>query len=223
MAKQLSGDTWGERLTLSIGKRLQGARIASGLSVQNLADETARLGHQVPRQAIVNLESGRKSKVAIDDLFILAHALHLNPLTLVFDPKHQGTNVEVLPGLEVPQWEATLWASGHSGRISSILYGDDFDNARSAFQLRLDLDDTQRRLESMRQRLMKLRSDETIPGTTEETRSMRIDIMTERITTGEDHERRVMEELDKEGVQRNDAWFDWRAISHYQETHEPDE
>ena len=80
-------------------------------SAQWLADETERLGYPISRAAIANYESGRKKGLDVAELLILAAALRIPPLTLLF-PQLPNGPVELLPGIVIPSWDAAAWFSG---------------------------------------------------------------------------------------------------------------
>jgi transcriptional regulator with XRE-family HTH domain len=76
-----------------------------------LADETERLGYPISRAAIANYESGRKRGLDIAELLVIAGALRIPPVALLFPQLPDGP-VEVLPGTETSSWEAAGWFSG---------------------------------------------------------------------------------------------------------------
>src|ERR1700757_3524960 len=82
-------------------------------SAQWLADETERLGYPISRAAIANYESGRKKGLDVAELLVLAAALRIPPLTLLFPQLPDGP-VEVLPGVQTTSWDAAAWFSGEA-------------------------------------------------------------------------------------------------------------
>ena len=100
---------WAEDTTDRIAtavKALRGTR-----SAQWLADRTAELGHPISRTAISNLEVGRKRSVDVPELVVLARALGVPPLLLLY-PKLSAGEVEVLPGHRTSSWSAAQWFAG---------------------------------------------------------------------------------------------------------------
>jgi len=89
-----------------------GARLRR--SAQWLADETERLGYPISRAAIANYESGRKKGLDVAELLVLAAALQIPPLTILFPDLPDGP-VEVLPGIQSTSWDAAAWCSGEAG------------------------------------------------------------------------------------------------------------
>lgn len=140
MADKNEGETWGRRLALRIGTRLQGIRKARGLSAEEVAVLTAEIGHRVSRQSLVNLEAGRKVQVALDDLIALSFVLGVSPMYLLVEPKSPHTAIELVPGLEVSHFEAQKWLAGMTSVLSGEMAWDDFDDWRTVFQTALQLD-----------------------------------------------------------------------------------
>lgn len=83
------------------------------MSAQQLADATARLGHPIPRSVLANLENGRRDSIGVDEVLVLAQALDVPPLLLIF-PIGKKPQVEVSPGQEVGTWDAARWFSGEA-------------------------------------------------------------------------------------------------------------
>jgi transcriptional regulator with XRE-family HTH domain len=91
-----------------------------------LADETRRLGYPISRAAIANYESGRKKGLDVAELLVLAAALKVPPLALMFPQLPDGP-VEVLPGVETTSWNAAAWFTGEDDALDS----DDENYSRS--------------------------------------------------------------------------------------------
>lgn len=81
------------------------------MSAQQLSDECARLGHPIPRSVLANLENGYRESIDSTELDVLAAALRVPKVLLEYPIGHVET-VEVLPGVEVPPWDAVQWAMG---------------------------------------------------------------------------------------------------------------
>jgi transcriptional regulator with XRE-family HTH domain len=102
---------WAEELNRRMAIAIKTAR--AGRSAQWLADETERLGHPISRAAIANYESGRKKGLDVAELLVLAAALRIPPLTILY-PKLPDGPVEVLPTVQVTSWDAAAWFSGEA-------------------------------------------------------------------------------------------------------------
>lgn len=83
---QSDAESWAHDLTLDIGENLRNYREIKKISAQSLSDLTEELGYRVPRNSIANLENGRKSSVAIQDLLVMAKALGVPLGTLLANP-----------------------------------------------------------------------------------------------------------------------------------------
>ncbi|OCC11478.1 hypothetical protein A3Q37_02675 [Streptomyces sp. PTY087I2] len=79
------------------------AEVAQGCSDRGLPEFT--------EHSMKNLESGRKTSVTVADFVVLADVLGVPPVALLF-PLGASATVEVLPGREVPTWEAVAWFTG---------------------------------------------------------------------------------------------------------------
>lgn len=82
------------------------------LSAQDLADKTKELGHHITRDTIANLESGRKKSVDVAELIILAKALGVAPISLIYPDLLHG-EVEDVPGHTATTENAILTFVGH--------------------------------------------------------------------------------------------------------------
>ncbi|GLZ13674.1 hypothetical protein Acsp04_39090 [Actinomadura sp. NBRC 104425] len=98
--------------TAVISKRVRELRERrGGMSAQALADRCAELGMpSLKRQAIANLETGRRAMVTVEELLVLAHALDTSPVTLLMpDP---GDELAVTPELSIDPRRLVLWLAG---------------------------------------------------------------------------------------------------------------
>lgn len=84
-----------------------------GLRVVQLVDRVATLGGSLSRQAIGKIEDGER-KVTLDELAALAWALDVPPIFLIL-PLGTEPVVRVLPGRDVPTWDAFRWWVGEIG------------------------------------------------------------------------------------------------------------
>jgi transcriptional regulator with XRE-family HTH domain len=78
------------------------------MSAQQLADRCEALGHAVPRAVISNLENGRRESITLAELLILARALRISPVSLVF-PVGYEEQVELFPGFAYDTYDASGW------------------------------------------------------------------------------------------------------------------
>jgi transcriptional regulator with XRE-family HTH domain len=105
---------WPERLAHVIAAEVRRYRKDRRLSAQQLSDRCAKLGMEIPRSTLADLENGRRSKVTVAELLVLAAALDIPPVLLVA-PLGRQPKSEILPGRELPTRDAVLWLSGVDG------------------------------------------------------------------------------------------------------------
>jgi transcriptional regulator with XRE-family HTH domain len=108
----MTQNAWSESLTDRVARAVRSAR--GSRSAQEIADETARLGYPMTRSQIANLESGRKRSVDIAELIILAAALGVPPVALLFPDLPDG-DVEDLPGQLVSSAAGLVLFTGEHG------------------------------------------------------------------------------------------------------------
>lgn len=108
---------WIARQTKTVGKRVafyrQRATDDRGrkLTAQDLADRCKDLGLPIGRPAIAKLESGFRQSISVAEIQVLARALDVAPVLLLF-PLGYAETAEVLPGLHVDPYTAIEWFSG---------------------------------------------------------------------------------------------------------------
>ncbi len=81
------------------------------MTAQALAAACADLGLPIGRVVIANLERGHRETITVGELMVLAAALGVPPVTLVF-PVGEAGEVEYLPGRTEDAWDAALWFAG---------------------------------------------------------------------------------------------------------------
>jgi transcriptional regulator with XRE-family HTH domain len=105
-------NTWELEQARRVGAEVQRLRKESKRSAQWLSEKTEQLGLKITRQAITDLENGRRRYVTTAELVILAIALNAAPVTLVY-PGPYTNRVELAPGVEAPEILAAEWFSGN--------------------------------------------------------------------------------------------------------------
>ncbi|MFJ2964259.1 helix-turn-helix domain-containing protein [Streptomyces collinus] len=98
------------RIAERVGRLVANAREGFGgrrMTAQALANRTAELGHPLDRSVIAKLEKGFRQTVTVADLLVLARALDVPPVTLLFPVAE--AEVEVLPGDVKGMWPALQW------------------------------------------------------------------------------------------------------------------
>ncbi|WP_253877190.1 helix-turn-helix domain-containing protein [Promicromonospora umidemergens] len=133
---QQSGDAWSSSWTAGIGERLRAARLAAGLSTQEIADRTVALGYPMARASIANLETRPREKIYLQDVTVLAAALGVSPVEILYPLEVsavpaatstpvgaiqrgvlKNTSTQVLPGRTERTPVAAAWFTGGYGRV----------------------------------------------------------------------------------------------------------
>lgn len=106
------------------------------MTAQALADRCAELGHPLDRSVIAKLEKGHRHTVTVADVLIIATALGVSPLELIY-PIGEDDTTEALPGKPRPTWATVRWLTGWAAfptpdtrATGNPLVGDDDDNRR---------------------------------------------------------------------------------------------
>ena len=114
-------DEWSSGLIRSIAIQVRRYRKERKLSARQLADRCAAIGFGIPRTVLADLENGRRQSLGVAELLVLARALDVSPVDLVF-PVGYGEQVRCSPGERVPVIDAVDW---WAGRLSITGIGPD--------------------------------------------------------------------------------------------------
>ncbi|WP_313450701.1 helix-turn-helix domain-containing protein [Brevibacterium casei] len=106
----MGNEAWRKAWVSNIAKRVKDLRKEKGLKGDDLSERTKELGYEIPRSTLANIETGRKSAVGIHEIAILAAALEVPPVSLLFDVGSEEL-VEVLPDDRRAPIEAVQWFS----------------------------------------------------------------------------------------------------------------
>lgn len=110
----MTNDQWPTEFTARVVQAMRDARRAAGLTMAELAQRCADRGvPAIGEQTIKNLEAGRRTSLTITDFTVLAAALDVPPVSLLF-PLGVAATVEVLPGREMSTWDAVAWFTGET-------------------------------------------------------------------------------------------------------------
>jgi transcriptional regulator with XRE-family HTH domain len=119
--KQSGAREWSVNWTRLIGENVRSIRKARKLSTQTLSEIcTERVGYAVPRNAIVNLETGRKESLSVQELVAIALALDTPPVMLLYP---LDRDVDIAPGeprnpLHAIEWFAGKWNADTASEIT---------------------------------------------------------------------------------------------------------
>jgi len=105
------GNDWSVRIAKGIGKRVAYYRNRADLTAVMLSARCGELGLDVRRDLITDLENGRRSHISVAELLVIAAALGVPPLQLLFGVGTEET-AEILPGRHVPAFRAAQWFTG---------------------------------------------------------------------------------------------------------------
>lgn len=106
----MQSNEWIDQMMRQIGEGIDRAR--SGRSDQWISDRTQRIGSKLSRTAISEYRRGVRKSMPVTDLLVLAAALEVPPVALLFPDLPNGL-VELLPDhTNVTAFDAAQWVSG---------------------------------------------------------------------------------------------------------------
>lgn len=119
----LSSNEWAAQIAKRVGQRVAhyralvpGEKAKPGITAQSLAERCTNLGVPMERTVIAKLEKGTRQTITVGELIVLARALGVPPVALLFDFGGQETT-EALPGRDVDTWAALKWFTGEGDRL----------------------------------------------------------------------------------------------------------
>ncbi|SBT91373.1 hypothetical protein GA0115233_10305 [Streptomyces sp. DI166] len=127
----LTANEWAAQIAKLVGRgvahyRGQARDIRGGkLTAQALADRCAGLGLPMDRTVIAKLEKGTRQTITVGELVVLARALNIPPVQLLF-PLGRETETEIFPGESVGTWEALKWFTGEQELIPTSPTDNEF-------------------------------------------------------------------------------------------------
>jgi len=104
-------ENWAQADAARVARAITRLREEDGKSAQWISDRTTELGCRISRAVITDLENGRRRYVAVHELVMLAKALELSPLQLLYTDD-DGAQIEIRPGESVPRLVAVQEFSG---------------------------------------------------------------------------------------------------------------
>ncbi|MEV6046470.1 helix-turn-helix domain-containing protein [Streptomyces xanthochromogenes] len=115
---------WEDHVMATVAGEVRRRRKELRWSAQDLADRCEEIGYPIPRNVIANMESGRRATLPLVEIMVLAKALRMTPVSLIY-PVGYVSEVRSLP-YEDPQpaWDALQWFTGQSpdfGTADSML------------------------------------------------------------------------------------------------------
>lgn len=125
----LTANEWAAQIAKQVGKgiahyRLQAKDQGGKLTAQALADRCAALGLPMDRTVIAKLEKGTRQTITVGELLVLARALKVPPVELLF-PVGRQEETEVFPDEVVDTWSAVRWFTGETDMIPQSPYDNE--------------------------------------------------------------------------------------------------
>lgn len=110
---------WSAGITQRVGELVARYRRQGKLSAQAVADRCAALGMpSITRIVITRLENELRDSLTIPELMVIAAALDVPPMALIFP--HGTEDIEVLPGRHLDPWAAVVWFTGPTSWKTTI-------------------------------------------------------------------------------------------------------
>lgn len=107
-------EEWSEAWTTRIAEAINSQRQALGLSAQDISDRCTALGYPITRPAVSRIYTGKKKFISVQEVIVLAEALELPPLLLLFPLARAGEPIDYLPGIEKELFIALRRFTGES-------------------------------------------------------------------------------------------------------------
>ncbi|MFD5252877.1 transcriptional regulator [Streptomyces bobili] len=105
---------WEDHVMATVAGEVRRRRKELRWSAQDLADRCEEIGYPIPRNVIANMESGRRANLPLVEIMVLAKALRMSPISLIY-PVGYVDEVRQLPYEDPrPTWDALQWFTGNS-------------------------------------------------------------------------------------------------------------
>lgn len=118
-----AGREWAASWSHRVGRAIAHHRKAAGLTAQQLSERCAELGYPISRSAIAGMESARKDAIIVAEVQVIARAIGVTPLRLLF-PLGREQTTEALPGADLPTWLEIRWWQGEHGQPYRLPSGE---------------------------------------------------------------------------------------------------
>ncbi|MDT6984469.1 helix-turn-helix domain-containing protein [Streptomyces lusitanus] len=113
---------WEDHVMATVAGEVRRRRKELGWSAQDLADRCEEIGYPIPRNVIANMESGRRAGLPLVEVMVLAKALRMSPISLIY-PVGYVDEVRQLPYEDPrPAWDALQWFTGSSAADDATDY-----------------------------------------------------------------------------------------------------
>lgn len=96
-------EKWRRDVTTAIGREVARLRNKQGMSAESLGRRCSDLGYPMARNSVMNLEHGRNKTIPVHEVVVIATALGVAPIDLLFPPNQM---TRYLPNDEIACFEA---------------------------------------------------------------------------------------------------------------------
>lgn len=90
--------SWAGKTVIRIYGNISDERERQGISAAELSRRCKNLGHPIARAVLAKMDSKDRANISIPELMVIAEALGMAPLDLIYSPYAAGADVERLPG-----------------------------------------------------------------------------------------------------------------------------
>lgn len=109
----MTREDWSAELAHRVGREVRKHRDRQKISAQKLSERCGDLGFPIERSVLSGLESQRRTKISLAEVLVLAMALDVAPVVLIF-PVGDVETVELIPDQTASPFTAAEWFSGKS-------------------------------------------------------------------------------------------------------------
>ncbi|MGD6753401.1 helix-turn-helix domain-containing protein [Streptomyces sp. BH105] len=110
---------WEDHVMATVADAVRRRRKELRWSAQDLADKCEEVGYPIPRNVIANMESGRRANLPLVEIMVLARALRVTPISLIY-PVGYVPQVRALPYEDPrPTWDVLQWFTGQNPDFGS--------------------------------------------------------------------------------------------------------
>ncbi|MFI9787901.1 helix-turn-helix domain-containing protein [Kitasatospora sp. NPDC051984] len=106
-----SMEQWPAALTARIARTVKTRRGQLGMTTADLSSACATRGVPIAANTITKIEKGQRDSLKLEEVIVLAHALDL-PLVALLIPLEGQADIDLLPNVTIPAWEAAAWITG---------------------------------------------------------------------------------------------------------------
>ncbi|MFF3006690.1 helix-turn-helix domain-containing protein [Kitasatospora sp. NPDC057940] len=119
---------WPSALTARIAQTIKTQRGQLGMTTADLSSACEARGVPIAANTITKIEKGKRDSLKLEEAIVLAHALDL-PLVALLIPLMGQADIDLLPNVTTPVWQAAAWITGedypgdapHPGSARAVL------------------------------------------------------------------------------------------------------